>query len=71
MKENVQFQKDDYVACEYEGELLSAKILDVMPLACRIETYIDTIDDAMRLMQEMVVPKERLRPLKLCIIFKQ
>lgn len=63
-----KFKKEDYVMCLYDGELLSAKILEVLPGAYRVEMYIDTLDNGERLMQEMVVTESQLRPVTVALV---
>ena len=63
-----RFKKEDYVVCEYDGELLSAKVLEILPEGYRIEMYVDTLDDDIRLMQEVVVSEKQLRPVQIAVV---
>lgn len=63
-----KFQKEDYVVCEYDGELLSAKVLDIIPGGYRVELYVDTLDNDVRLMQEVEVQEYQLRPVQIAVV---
>lgn len=68
MDSKAKFKKEDYVMCEYDGELLSAKILEVLQGEYRVEMYIDTLDNDIRLMQEMIVRESQLYPVQIAIV---
>lgn len=68
MDSRTKFKKEDYVMCEYDGELLSAKILEVLQGEYRVEMYIDTLDNEVRLMQEMIVRESQLHPVQIAIV---
>jgi hypothetical protein len=65
MYKTTKFKKNDFVVYDYEGDKFNAKVLDVTPEGYRIVICIDTLNDDKRLMQELVVPENKLSEIKI------
>ena len=64
----MRFQKNDYVIFDYEGNSFNAKIIDVYPDSYLIEFCVDSCDNNKRLMQQLVVPERKIKPIELNIV---